>query len=90
MSVFDARASLVKSERVSSTHVGELGFESKDLLHPFEVDALVGQLLNPSQGREVIVGEAPRTPTRSLRVQESTSLVVPQGLGMDPGQLGEH
>jgi hypothetical protein len=45
-------------EEASSSRADlELRLEAKDLLHAFEVDALVGQFLDATKRREVLIGE---------------------------------
>ena len=59
MGLFDVRSGLVECRGQSSTSLRELDLESQDLLDALEVDALVGQLLDSSQRRQVRVGESP-------------------------------
>ena len=49
--LFDVRAGLVERGGQSSARVREFGFEPEDLLHAFEIDALISQLLNTSERR---------------------------------------
>src|SRR5580692_7386725 len=88
--VLHVRSGLVERGRQPCARLGEFDFETEDLLHALEVDAFVRQLLNSSKGREVLIGEAPRTTARSLRVQETAALVVAKRLRVNARQLGEH
>ena len=68
----------------------ELGLELEDLADPDQADALVGELLDALEQRDVAVGVAPAAALGAARLDEALALVDAQRLRVHAGELGRH
>src|SRR5919108_3794130 len=68
----------------------DLLLELHDQLDPGQVDPRLGQLLDGAQPVDVPLRVPPSVPGGPGRPEQSLALVDPQGLGMDPRELGGH
>jgi hypothetical protein len=66
----------------------ELGLELEDALDPGQVQAVVGEVLDAAQERDVVVAVATASAFGSRRLEQPLALVDAQGLRMDTGELG--
>ncbi len=65
-------------------------FELHDPLHALEVEPCLGQRLDQLEPLQVGAGIAAGAPRSAVWLDEPTTLVDPQSLGVHPGQLGGH
>ena len=75
---------------VNTVEPHDLVFEFHHLHDAREVQALLGELLNPAQQTDVSFGIAPCVPGRSVGMKQSLTFIHAQGLWMHAGQLGRY
>ena len=68
----------------------ELLFKLENSHDSRQVDAFIGQPLDPLEQRDVTLGVPARVPRRSLRPEQSLAFVDAKGLRVNTGQLGRN